>query len=128
MWGFEPSERQVNDPDLVFQRREQLALERFDGIYSNNVLEHLRDPVHELTFMASLLTQDASMAHATPCYEYQYEFTRFHLAFYVGKSRHVLAKKVGFQINDFMSDGEFRCALFSRLPDYQRTSEVGGAG
>ena len=123
--GFEPSERQVNDPDVVFHRREQLTFERFDGIYSNNVLEHFRDPAGELTFMASLLTPESRMAHATPCFEYQYEFTRFHLAFYVGRSRHVLAEKAGFRISDFMSDGEFRCALFSRIGDRESTTQTG---
>lgn len=111
----------MNDSDVVFHSRDQLGLERIDGIYSNNVLEHFRDPADELTFMASLLTPNSRMAHATPCYEYLYGFTRFHLAFYLGRSTRVLAEKAGLKISNVISDGEFRCALLSRIGEGEST-------
>ncbi len=87
---------------------------KFDGLYSNNVLEHIRYPVEELKFMAGLLKANARMAHATPCFEYLYEYTRFRLFFYLGKSRDLLAEKAGLQVNSFLQDGEFMCAVYSQ--------------
>ena len=70
---------------------------KFDGVFSNNVLEHLPDPVSELKFMKSLLRDEKTdlMAHATPCFEYAYEYTRFHLVFYTGGSIASVARQIG---------------------------------
>ena len=74
---------------------------RFDGIMSHNVIEHFQDPVTELRHMASLLRdKDSVMAHATGCYEYRYEYTRFHTFFYTGRSAAVLAEKAGLWLEE----------------------------
>lgn len=79
--GFEPHDVQGSDGSTL-RRLEQLQAQRFDGIFSNDVLEHLRDPVEELRFMAGLRRPQGRMAHATACFEYGYAFTRFHLFFH----------------------------------------------
>jgi hypothetical protein len=84
-----------------------LEHQRFDGIFSNNVLEHLRHPVADLRRQASLLKPQGSLALATPCFSYLYEFTRFHLFFYTGRSRTFLLEQAGLMETDFMEDGEF---------------------
>jgi hypothetical protein len=100
----------ITDPKL-------LSTMRFDGIFSNNVLEHLRHPVSECQFIGTLLKPGALMVHATPCFEYLYEFTRFHLFFYTGRSRNVLAEKAGFVIEEHLVDGEFMsCICRPALP------------
>jgi len=86
---------------------------RFDGIFSNNALEHLRYPAHELSMMRALLNKGCKMSHATPCFEYLYEFSRFHLFFFLGRSRAILAEKAGLHIDDFVSDGEFKNIILS---------------
>jgi hypothetical protein len=85
---------------------------RFDGVFSNNVLEHLRYPVEELSFMREIIKQGGRMSHATPCFEYLYEYTRFHLFFYLGRSRSLLAERANLTVVDFVLDGEFMCALY----------------
>lgn len=62
--------------------------------------------------MKEILTADARMSHATPCFEYLYEYTRFHLFFYLGRSRTLLAEKAGLVVSDFVVDNEFMCALY----------------
>jgi hypothetical protein len=84
-----------------------LEHKRFDGIFSNNVLEHLRHPAADLRRQASLLKPQGSLALATPCFAYLYEFTRFHLFFYTGRSRTVLLEQAGLVETDFIEDGEF---------------------
>lgn len=103
----------------VVNRREDLAEMRFDGIFSNNVLEHLRHPVQELQFLARLLQPGARMSHATPCYEYLYEYTRFHLFFYIGRSRQFLADKAGLRICSFEQDDLFMNTVYAPIEPHQ---------
>ena len=109
--AYEPTQSAQQQPGLV-TRPEELARLRFDGIYSNNVLEHLRHPVDELRHLASLLKPGARMSHATPCYEYLYEYTRFHLFFYLGRSRRYLAEQAGLDICHSTEDGHYMNTVY----------------
>jgi 2-polyprenyl-3-methyl-5-hydroxy-6-metoxy-1,4-benzoquinol methylase len=111
--GYEPHQSTTKAREGTITSRDVLVSQRFDGIFSNNVLEHLQYPIDELQFMASLLTAGGRMAHATPCYEYRYEYTRFHLFFYLGRSRKVLADKAGLDLQEFIVDGDFMCGIFA---------------
>lgn len=113
VYGYEPHGSASTSGPYLISDREQLSAMRFDGIFSNNVLEHLRYPVRELTMMRDLLKNGGRMSHATPCFEYLYEFTRFHLFFFLGRSRSILADKAGLRIDDFVSDGEFMNIILS---------------
>jgi hypothetical protein len=109
--AFEPHGSASSGADYVISSQSALSAMKFDGIFSNNVLEHLRQPVSELSFMRSLLKPGGLMSHATPCFDYLYEFTRFHLFFYIGKSRTVLAQEANLSIKEFVADGEFMCCV-----------------
>lgn len=73
---------------------------RFDGIFSNDLIEHLQDPISEFKLMFSLLKDDGIMMHQTPCYEYLFEWSQFHLYFFVGKSVGILSKNSGFTVHN----------------------------
>jgi hypothetical protein len=111
IYAFEPHGSALSgDPDVIASKA-TLGAMKFDGLFSNNLLEHLRDPVGELRFMARLLKPGAGMAHATPCFRYAFEYTRFHLYFYPGRSREVLMDKAGLSLIDFIEDGDFMNAV-----------------
>lgn len=112
VWSYEPHAAPSGALFPMISDARQLATMRFDGIFSNNVLEHFRHPVQELSFMATLLKPGGRMAHATPCFEYKYEYTRFHLFFFTGRSRDVLTAKAGLTLVDFVNDGDFMCAVW----------------
>jgi hypothetical protein len=112
VFGFEPHDSATSDLTYLIKNRADLVKMKFDGIFSNNVLEHLRHPVEELSFMKEILKPGARMSHATPCFEYMYEYTRFHLFFYLGRSRKILAQKASLVVTEFLVDGEFMCALY----------------
>ena len=114
VFAFEPHDSACSNLDYLIKSKSDLLKLRFDGIFSNNVLEHLRYPVDELSFMKTLLKPTGEMSHATPCFEYLYEYTRFHLFFYLGHSRTLLAEKADLAISDFVKDGDFMCALYQR--------------
>ncbi len=115
VYGYEPHSSAINaDEEYIIRGRDQLQGMQFDGIFSNNVLEHLRHPVEELRFLKSLLKPDASMAHATACFAYLYEYTRFHLFFYLGRSRKLLAQEAGLEIKEYICDDEFMCLVLGR--------------
>ena len=100
IYGYEPYSNTSEVPYLITSR-DILSTMRFDGIISNNVLEHLRNPLEDLLFMKKILRDSESiMVHSTPCYEYLYEFTRFHVVFFTGNSIHVLAKAAGLEAYD----------------------------
>ena len=84
----------VEGREWVIRSRDQLAGMKFDGIFSNDVLEHFRDPTAALLDMKSLLKPNAKMAHTTGCYEYEYAYTRFHFVFFTGKSLDVLSRNI----------------------------------
>ena len=77
---------------------------KFDRIFSNDLIEHLRFPVEELRFMRGLLKEDGAMYHATGCYEYAFEYTRFHLFFFTGRSLRLLAEKKRIEGHSYRSD------------------------
>jgi hypothetical protein len=107
VFGFEPHGSAAKSQDEILHTHEQLARLAPHGIFSNNVLEHLRHPVLDLRAMASLLPPDGLMSHATPCFEYRFEFTRFHLFFFLGRSKAFLAEQAGLVIQEYQRDGDF---------------------
>lgn len=114
VYGYELHESASASGPYLISDKEQLSAMHFDGIFSNNVLEHLRYPVQELSVMRDLLKNGGRMSHSTPCFEYLYEFTRFHLFFFLGRSRSILAGKAGLRVDDFVADGEFMNIILSR--------------
>ena len=100
--------------DWCISDANELEKMRFDGIFTNNVMEHFRDPVLELKKISGYLKPGARMAHATPCFEYLYEFTRFHLFFFVGRSRSYMIEKAGLKQEEFFVDGDFINLILSK--------------
>lgn len=116
VYGYEPYAPDMKNPFMV-SSKEALSRMQFDGIYSNDLLEHLLDPVEELKFMRTLLLNgDSKMAHSTSCYIYKYEYTRFHIHFFLGNSLSILAENSGFHIVDSCNDvkqNDFICYVFA---------------
>ena len=101
VYNYEPFSCHTQDPFLISDV-EHLKTMRFDGIFSNNLLEHLPDPVEELRFMKTLLKdRDSLILHSTPCFEYAYEYTRFHLIFFTDNALEYLADSTGFSVQKF---------------------------
>ena len=111
VWGYEPSAEAPGD--FVVNQRSAIGAQ-FDGIFSNNVIEHFRDPVGQFNDFHQLLKPGGKMAHSSPCYEYSYEFTRFHTLFLLGKSPEILADRTGFQVTDRVKEGEYINLVFSK--------------
>ena len=113
VWGFEPS-APVSQNFVVSSRAEISA--KFNGIFSNNVIEHFRRPVEVFREFNKLLIDGGKMAHSSPCFERSYTYTRFHTLFLTGRSPLVLAEKTGFQLVDILKDGDYISVLFSKEP------------
>lgn len=94
VWDYEPY-APVDSRTWVIRSLSELQHHRFDGIFSNDVLEHFKDPVAALREMIGVLKPDGKMAHCTGCYEYAYEYTRFHYVFFTGKAVERLATAIG---------------------------------
>ena len=114
VFAYEPCSYATCEHNYLIRNKDDLIKFKFDGIFSNNVLEHIRQPIEEFEFMKSILKPNSKMSIATPCYEYLYEYTRFHLFFYLGRSKNLLAKKTGLVISDFLVDNEFMCAVYEK--------------
>lgn len=94
VWGYEPSAEVSSG--FVVNHRDQISA-KFDGIFSNNVIEHFRDPIAQFQYFASILKSGGQMAHQSPCYAYEYANTRFHTLFLLSDSPHILAERTGFK-------------------------------
>ena len=114
VFGYEPHGSAGGEGSAILRSLDELVALQPSGIYSNNVLEHLRHPIDELKTMSSLLPPGSMMSHATPCFEYRFEFTRFHLFFFLGRSRHILADRAGLKMIDYVADGDFMNLLLAR--------------
>lgn len=99
LFGFEPYATGEKS-EYIIKDVELLKSIKFDGIISNDVLEHLRYPDQVLSFMSSLLKDDGIMIHTTHCYNYACEYTRFHLFFFTGDSLKIIAQKAGLEVQD----------------------------
>jgi hypothetical protein len=99
MWGFEPYSASPGDR-FIINDFETLNSMKFDGIISNDLIEHLRYPDKTLMLMASLLKKGGCMVHRTHCYQYLCEYTRFHLYFFTGNSLSEVCNKAGISYKD----------------------------
>jgi SAM-dependent methyltransferase len=111
VWGYEPH-AETSSPFVVKNRGEVSA--KFDGIFSNNVIEHLIDPAAQFADFADVLKDDGRMAHASPCYDWRYAFTRFHVFFPRGDAPERLAARTGYRVTAREDDGDYRVRVFER--------------
>jgi SAM-dependent methyltransferase len=111
VWGYEPTIGAT--AGFVVKNRDEISA-KFDGIFSNNVIEHFRNPIAQFKEFHSILKPDGVMAHSSPCYEYEYAFTRFHTLFLLGKSPHVLAERSGFKVSNVVKDGRYINHIFKK--------------
>lgn len=118
IYGYEPYAPEDNP--YIITSKEKLMKMRFDGIFSNDLLEHLTDPVNDLREMRSiLLCPESKMAHSTICFDYRQEFTRFHTHFFTGNSLEVMSQNAGLRIVDSVKDEDdlpenfFYCYVFA---------------
>ena len=116
IFGFEPFADQASE--FVIRDWDQLRAMRFDGIMSNNLLEHLTDPIATFRLWRGILNgPNATMAHSTPCFEYLYAYTRFHLFFFTGRSMDLICDETGFTGRKVQQDGEYICHRFDDAVD-----------
>jgi 2-polyprenyl-3-methyl-5-hydroxy-6-metoxy-1,4-benzoquinol methylase len=105
VWGFDANI--IKNADHLVSDISRLKSMKFDGIFTNNLIEHLQDPVNDFLMHKSLIsTKDALIAHSTPCYEYSYEYTRFHLHFFTGNSIAVICHKTGLKVQSIKEKPE----------------------
>ena len=98
VYDYEPYAPAESNP-WVIRSFADLEKMKFDGIFSNDLIEHLQNPVADLKAMADLLKDGAEMAHCSGCYEYAFEYTRFHLFFLTGNSLKRLSAAADLTVN-----------------------------
>lgn len=110
--GFEPSA--THSSEHVFSTWAEVEQLQFDGILSHNVLEHLFDPVGTTRRLSKLLVPGGRLVHATPCFDYKYEYTHYHVFFFPSRSPAILAARAGMLVDEWVRDGDFiACVLKS---------------
>jgi hypothetical protein len=112
VYGYDPSATEATE---FIINSIGLISARFDGIFSNNVIEHFRDPVSQFNYFHQILKDGAIMAHSSPCYDYSYTFSRFHTLFLLGRSPSILAERTGFKIINIVRDSEYTNYVFARM-------------
>lgn len=119
VWGYEPF--QDSKSPAIFAERSQVIDGSYDGVFSHNYIEHVQDPVAFFRECRAMLKEKAAMAHSSPCYEYLYEVSPFHLFFPTGDSVHRLAAKTGFRVAGMQGvdvdwpGNEYYCCNFAAI-------------
>ncbi len=72
--------------------------EFFDGIYSNNMVEHLLDPVESFKKMNKTLKMGGLMAHRSDSWGIDQPHTHFHVYLNLIKAADIIALKSGFEL------------------------------
>lgn len=115
VFGYEPYAPETDNPYIITDK-DAIQKMRFDGIYSNDLIEHLINPVEDFTFMKGLLKDKCSwMSHSTSCYIYKHEVTRFHTHFFTGRSIEVLCEKSGMRVIERVNEvdtKDFICYVY----------------
>ena len=93
--GYEPFSHEGSLPEYIMTKEADVCAQRFDGILTHNILEHVQNPVTFTKQLGSWLKPGGHLVHATPCYEFAYDFTRFHLVFFPGRSAEIMAARCG---------------------------------
>lgn len=104
VYGFEPYA--PCDSEYIITDFDELKKKKFDGVFSHDLLEHLRYPIDAFNLFSEILKEDGIMAHSTACYKYVYEYDRFHLVFYTGDSVNRLCQNTGFELQEKIEDND----------------------
>lgn len=117
IFDYEPYAHSPNHQWLI-TNFEDLKSRKFDGIFSNDLIEHLRNPIADLKNMTALLRDtDCRMAHSSGCFDYAYEHTRFHLHFLPLTALQIIAKHCGLNVDlicrESPTNTNFKIAVFS---------------
>lgn len=102
VYGYDPYA--PVESEYIITSEDKLKTMKFDGIFSHDLLEHLKDPVGTFRIFSEILRPNGRMIHATACYDYVYEYTRFHLFFYTGTSIEEICRRTGFVVEDIDRD------------------------
>ena len=94
VYDYEPY-APVDKKPWVFTTLEEASQFKYNGIFSNDLIEHLRTPGEDLKKMVAMMTDDGMMVHGSGCYDYAFEYTRFHLTFFTGNALEYLGKETG---------------------------------
>ena len=119
VYDYEPYAPAEKNP-WVFTTLEEASQFKYNGIFSNDLIEHLRTPATDLQKMLSMMTDDGVMVHGSGCYDYAFEYTRFHLTFFTGNSLEYLCKEtgLGFELGEHVySYSPFRKCKFFRTTE-----------
>lgn len=121
VYGFDMYASDVDNPYIISDIN-KLKKMRFDGIFSHDLLEHLLNPIEDILFMKGLLrSPKCLMAHSTACYNYKFEYTRFHTCFFTGDAVSYLCKMTNMDVENFVDDGElqnFVCYVYKMKDEY----------
>jgi len=80
----------------VFGNLADLKPGTYDGIFTNDVLEHFQTPVETTRFLGTLLKPNGLLCHRTPCFTYCCEWWSWHVIFPLGRSVDILAERAGY--------------------------------
>ena len=93
---FDNFDPYVHESAFAIRKLEDLGT--YDCIVSMDTLEHLLKPVETLGILKRYLKPGGRMVHHTPCYRYEYEYSKMHVVFYLGRSTGVLASKLDMDV------------------------------
>lgn len=126
IYGYEPN--LPYQTDSIKTDFKELSEIKFDALMTHNFIEHIQNPIQVFTEWNQMLQIGNKMVHSSPCFKWKFDFSNFHLYFFLGKSLDILAKRTGFRVLEYEDykpdiDSEYtRIVTFEKIRNIDRAS------
>lgn len=122
VYGFEPNLPKQHE--YILTNIKELNNIEIDGIFTHNFIEHLQEPIDQFKEWNKLLKVGDLMSHSSACYKWKFDFSNFHVFYFLGKSLELLASSTGFTIVDIIEYKPDSNAEYTQIVIFQKISEV----
>lgn len=118
------------EPNLPFQHKHikqkmtELDDMEFGGLFTHNFIEHIQDPVNMFATWNKMLKIGDKMVHSSACFKWKFDFSNFHIFFFLGESLNILAKRTGFKVLGYTEYEPENDAKYTRIVNFEKVNEV----
>ncbi len=121
VFGFEPN--LPNQHAFIKTNFEEFNNISFDGLFTHNFIEHIQNPIELFTLWNQMLKIGDRMVHSSPCFKWKYDFSNFHIFFFLGSSLEILAQRTGFKIIQYYDHKPEIDAEYTRIVVFEKIGE-----
>jgi hypothetical protein len=122
IYGFEPNLPLQHENIKV--NVDDLADIEFDGLFTHNFIEHIQNPIKMFTTWNKMLKVGDIMVHSSACFKWKFDFSNFHIFFFLGESLDILAKRTGFKVIGYIEHEPENDYKYTRIVSFKKINDI----